>query len=84
MWRMISDRPPGKIEAINIPGGPGVRVDKAVYAGYIIPPYYDSMIAKLIVRARTRPEAIAKLRNALDEFIVQGVPTNNGISPRDT
>ncbi len=60
---------------MHIPGGPGVRVDKAIYAGYVIPPYYDSMIAKLIVRARTRPEAIMKMRHALDEFVVQGVPT---------
>ena len=66
---------PGKIDAIHIPGGPGVRVDKAVYAGYVIPPFYDSMIAKLIVRARTREQALAKMRVCLDEFIVQGVPT---------
>jgi acetyl-CoA carboxylase biotin carboxylase subunit len=66
---------PGRIEAINIPGGPGVRVDKAVYAGYFIPPYYDSMIAKLIVKGRTREEAITKMRGYLDEFIVEGVPT---------
>ena len=66
---------PGRIEAIHIPGGPGVRVDKAVYAGYFIPPYYDSMIAKLIVRARTRNEAIIKMRRCLEEFIVEGVPT---------
>jgi len=66
---------PGKIEAIHVPGGPGVRVDKAVYAGYVIPPYYDSMIAKLIVRARTREQALVKMRHSLDQFIVQGVPT---------
>ena len=66
---------PGKIEAIHVPGGPGVRVDKAVYAGYVIPPFYDSMIAKLIVRARTRREAVERMRHALDEFIVLGVPT---------
>jgi len=66
---------PGRIDAIHIPGGPGVRVDKAVYAGYYIPPYYDSMIAKLIVRARTRDEAIIRMRRCLDEFIVEGVPT---------
>jgi acetyl-CoA carboxylase biotin carboxylase subunit len=66
---------PGRIEAIHIPGGPGVRVDKAVYAGYFIPPYYDSMIAKLIVKGRTREEAIIKMRGCLDEFIVEGVPT---------
>lgn len=66
---------PGTVEALHIPGGPGVRVDKAVYAGYRIPPYYDSMIAKLIVKGRTRQEAIRKMRCTLDEFIVQGVPT---------
>mgnify|MGYP001071401063 CR=1 FL=1 len=66
---------PGKIEAIHLPGGPGIRVDKAVYAGYVISPYYDSMIAKLIVRARTREQAVIKMRHSLEEFIVQGIPT---------
>ncbi len=66
---------PGRIEAIHVPGGPGIRVDKAVYAGYLIPPFYDSMIAKLIVRARTRDEAVVKMRHCLDEFVVEGVPT---------
>jgi acetyl-CoA carboxylase biotin carboxylase subunit len=66
---------PGQITAIHIPGGPGVRIDKAVYAGYTIPPFYDSMIAKLIVRARTRGEAIAKMLHCLDEFIIEGIPT---------
>jgi acetyl-CoA carboxylase biotin carboxylase subunit len=66
---------PGTISAIHIPGGRGVRVDKAVYAGYTIPPFYDSMIAKLIVWARTREQAITKMRYCLDEFIIEGVPT---------
>ena len=66
---------PGNIKDIHVPGGPGVRVDKAVYAGYLIPPFYDSMIAKLIVRARTREQAIIKMRHCLDEFVVTGVPT---------
>ena len=66
---------PGKITALNLPGGLGVRVDTAAYIGYMIPPYYDSMIAKLIVRGRTRAEAITRMRRALDEFIVEGVPT---------
>ncbi len=66
---------PGMLTALHVPGGPGVRVDRAVYTGYVIPPYYDSMIAKLIVRARTREQALLKMRNALDEFIVEGVPT---------
>lgn len=66
---------PGTITAVHTPGGPGVRIDKAIYAGYTIPPYYDSMIAKLIVRARTRQEAITKMYHCLDEFIIEGVPT---------
>ena len=66
---------PGKIINFHSPKGHGVRVDTAVYAGYTIPPYYDSMIAKLICRARTRDEVIAKMRRALDEFIVEGVKT---------
>ncbi len=67
---------PGKIQALYTPGGPGVRIDSAVYAGYEIPPYYDSMIAKLIVYAPTRQEAIMKMRWALAEFLVEGVDTN--------
>jgi acetyl-CoA carboxylase biotin carboxylase subunit len=66
---------PGRITGLHIPGGPGVRVDRAVYTGYLIPPYYDSMIAKLIVKARTREEAVKRMRNSLDEFIVEGIPT---------
>ncbi len=67
---------PGKIEALHIPGGPGIRIDSSVYQGYTITPYYDSMIAKLIVYAPTRQEAIAKMKWALAEFIVEGVDTN--------
>jgi acetyl-CoA carboxylase biotin carboxylase subunit len=66
---------PGKITAFNIPGGPGVRVDTAVYPGYVVPPYYDSMIAKLIVHARTRELAIARMRRALDMMVVEGIKT---------
>jgi biotin carboxylase len=66
---------PGKITSFHSPKGHGVRVDTHVYAGYTIPPYYDSMIAKLIVRARTRDEAILKMERALDEFIIEGVKT---------
>lgn len=66
---------PGMLTALHVPGGPGVRVDRAVYTGYVIPPYYDSMIAKLIVKARTRDQAVVKMRHALNEFIVEGVPT---------
>ena len=67
---------PGRINALYVPGGPGVRIDSAMYAGYTIPPYYDSMIAKLIVHAPTRQEAIHKMRWALAEFLVEGVDTN--------
>ncbi len=67
---------PGRITALHIPGGPGIRVDSSVYQGYTIPPYYDSMIAKLIVYAPTREDAIAKMKWALAEFIVDGVDTN--------
>lgn len=66
---------PGKITTIHAPGGHGVRLDTHVYAGYIIPPYYDSMIAKLITTAQTREEAIDKMRRALDEFVIEGVKT---------
>ncbi len=66
---------PGKITSFHIPGGLGVRVDTHAYAGYFIPPYYDSMIAKLIVWGEDRAEAIARMRRALREFIVEGVKT---------
>jgi acetyl-CoA carboxylase biotin carboxylase subunit len=66
---------PGRIQAFHAPGGLGVRVDSALYAGYMVPPYYDSLVAKLIVHAPTRPEAIARLRRALDEFAVLGIKT---------
>jgi acetyl-CoA carboxylase biotin carboxylase subunit len=67
---------PGKVDIYCPPGGMGVRVDSHVYPGYTISPYYDSMIAKLIVHAPTREEAIAKSKRALDEFIVEGVHTS--------
>ncbi len=66
---------PGKITAFNIPGGPGVRVDTAVYPGYVVPPFYDSMIAKLIVHARTRDFAIARMKRALEMMVVEGIKT---------
>lgn len=66
---------PGKITSFHSAKGHGVRVDTHVYAGYVIPPYYDSLIAKLICRAQTREECIAKMERALDEFIVEGVKT---------
>ena len=66
---------PGKITNYHSPGGHGVRIDTHVYAGYIIPPYYDSMIAKLITVAQTREEAIEKMKRALEEFVIEGVKT---------
>jgi len=66
---------PGKITNFHSPGGHGIRIDTAVYAGYVIPPYYDSMIAKLISVAQTREEAIDKMSRALDEFVIEGVKT---------
>ncbi len=66
---------PGKITVLNTPGGHGVRVDSHVYAGYVIPPYYDSMIGKLIAIARTREEAIHTMYRALSEYVIEGVKT---------
>jgi len=66
---------PGKIHWVNFPGGLGVRIDSAVYPGYVIPPYYDSMVAKLIVRGRDRGEALARLGRALEEFLIDGPKT---------
>jgi acetyl-CoA carboxylase biotin carboxylase subunit len=66
---------PGKITTLHAPGGHGVRLDTHVYAGYTIPPNYDSMIAKLITTAQTREEAINKMKRALDEFVIEGVKT---------
>jgi acetyl-CoA carboxylase biotin carboxylase subunit len=66
---------PGTINTFNLPGGPGVRVDTYVYPGYKVPPFYDSMIAKVIVHARTRELAIARMRRALDAMVVEGIKT---------
>ena len=66
---------PGRVIAFHAPGGPGVRMDSALYSGYSIPPYYDSLIGKLIVHGRDRPEALARLKRALGELIVDGVDT---------
>ncbi|MFD0992447.1 acetyl-CoA carboxylase biotin carboxylase subunit [Tenacibaculum geojense] len=66
---------PGKITSYHAPGGHGVRVDTHAYAGYMIPPNYDSMIAKLIVTAQTREEAINKMKRALDEYVIEGIKT---------
>jgi len=66
---------PGKITQYHAPGGLGVRMDSALYDGYAIPPYYDSLIGKLIVHGRDRPEAIARLSRALGELVVDGIDT---------
>jgi acetyl-CoA carboxylase biotin carboxylase subunit len=66
---------PGRITAFRVPGGPGIRVDTAAYADAVIPPYYDSLIAKLIAHGRDRAEAIARMHGALEGFIVEGIKT---------
>jgi len=66
---------PGRIDYWHVPGGPGVRIDSAVYQGYTIPPYYDSLAGKLIVHAATREECLARLKRALNEFVVEGIET---------
>ncbi|PID82130.1 MAG: hypothetical protein CSB16_02865 [Clostridiales bacterium] len=66
----------GKVDIVHIPGGNGVRIDSFLYQEYEISPYYDSMIAKLIVHGKTRQEALYKLRRAMEEFIVEGISTN--------
>jgi acetyl-CoA carboxylase biotin carboxylase subunit len=66
---------PGRVDAVHVPGGLGVRVDSALYAGYRIPPYYDSLIGKLIVFGKTRPECLMRLRRALGEYVIEGVET---------
>jgi len=67
---------PGKITNLFLPGGNGIRIDGAIYSGYTVAPYYDSMLAKLIVHGDTRDEALAKMRSALGEFIIEGITTN--------
>jgi acetyl-CoA carboxylase biotin carboxylase subunit len=73
---------PGMISAYHPPGGPGVRVDSHVYAGYTVPPYYDSLLAKVIVHGNDRAEALARMGQALDSFIVEGVTTTIGFLAR--
>ncbi|MCU6746278.1 acetyl-CoA carboxylase biotin carboxylase subunit [Faecalicatena acetigenes] len=67
---------PGTITDMYLPGGEGVRIDAAIYSGYTVPPYYDSMLAKLIVHAKNRKEAVMKMRSALGEVIIEGIDTN--------
>jgi acetyl-CoA carboxylase biotin carboxylase subunit len=66
---------PGRIDVFHPPGGPGVRVDSHVYAGYTVPPYYDSLLGKLICQGRDRPEAIKRMQTALESFVLEGVTT---------
>ena len=66
---------PGRISAFHVPGGPGIRVDTHVYSGYEVPPYYDSMLAKLLAFGADRTEAIARMKRALSEFVIEGVKT---------
>jgi len=65
----------GRITAFSVPGGPGIRVDTAGHADAVVPPYYDSLIAKLIAHGRDRNEAIVRMRRALDQFVVEGIET---------
>jgi acetyl-CoA carboxylase biotin carboxylase subunit len=67
---------PGPVEAVHFPGGPGIRIDSHVYSGYMIPPYYDSMVGKIIAKGRNRNEAIARLKRALAEFTINGPHTS--------
>ena len=66
---------PGKVSVFHPPGGPGVRLDTHVYAGYRVPPYYDSLLAKLIVQGRDRAECVKRMQVALESFIIEGVTT---------
>lgn len=74
--RRILDQVHGKITGLNLPGGNGIRIDTSIYEGYDIPPIYDSMIAKIIAHGATRGEAIAKMKRALEELVIEGIETN--------
>ena len=67
---------PGNITLLHQPGGPGVRVDSHIYTGYTVPPHYDSLIAKLITYGDDRPNAMARMRTALSEYVIDGIKTN--------
>ena len=73
---------PGRVAALTLPAGPGVRVDTMLYPGYAVPPYYDSLLAKIIVHAETRDLALARLRRALDEFAIEGIVTTAALHKR--
>src|SRR5207247_1831974 len=74
---------PGTITTFNLPGGPGVRVDTYVYPGYRVPPFYDSLTAKVIVHARTRELAIARMRRALEAMVIEGIKTTIPLHLKD-
>ncbi|HHQ14289.1 MAG TPA: acetyl-CoA carboxylase biotin carboxylase subunit, partial [Chromatiales bacterium] len=67
---------PGQVNLWHAPGGPGIRVDTHLYSGYSVPPYYDSMIGKVIAHGQTRQSAIARMRIALSEMVIDGITTN--------
>ena len=71
---------PGKTEFLHLPGGPGVRVDTALYPGYEVSPFYDSLVAKVLVHAPTRLEAISRMRRSLEELVIEGYPTNSALA----
>jgi len=73
---------PGRITAFRVPGGPGIRVDTAVHADAVVPPYYDSLVAKLVAHGRDRAEAIARMHGALDGFVVEGIKTTIPLQKR--
>ena len=70
---------PGKVSLWHPPGGPGIRVDSHLYTGYVVPPFYDSMIAKVIAHANTRESAINRMRIALSEMVIEGIKTNKDL-----
>jgi acetyl-CoA carboxylase biotin carboxylase subunit len=73
---------PGRITAFRVPGGPGIRVDTACYSDAVVPPYYDSLIAKIIAHGRNREEAIARMNGALGGFVVEGIKTTIPLQKR--
>lgn len=80
-WRNFAPSP-GRVDVFHPPGGPGVRLDTHVYAGYTVPPFYDSLLAKLIVQGRDREEALRRMHMALESFIIEGVATTSAFLAR--
>ena len=73
---------PGTVTSFHPSGGPGIRIESILYSGYAIPPYYDSLIAKLVVYGRDRAHCLARLKLALDEFVIEPIPTTLGLHRR--